>query len=196
VHEYSYLKHLEDKCQAAARLQVQRNQQIQVKLEGSTTADPASAFAPGGGGYGTSGFGSNVCGNNSSAGGNHGFPPFYAPAGMLDCDTPLQPQSLEAAKRFCGYARIIYPCFCICFVTANLSAFQNVYYSAAILAVDHVMQSVLRQDYAGLVSSTSATKSEEKQTQEQQQQGHCRRAFVIGRPPGHHAGPNGYAFSS
>jgi hypothetical protein len=98
---------LDDKCQAAARLQVQRNQQIQVKLEGSTVADPASAPAPGGG-YSTSGLGSNVCSNNNSAGGNCGFPPFYAPAGMLDCDTPLQPQSLEAAKRFCGYALPIY----------------------------------------------------------------------------------------
>ena len=30
------------------------------------------------------------------------FPPFYAPIGMLDTDTPLLPHSLEAAKRFCG----------------------------------------------------------------------------------------------
>jgi acetoin utilization deacetylase AcuC-like enzyme len=30
------------------------------------------------------------------------LPAFYAPPGMLDSDTPLQPQSLEAAKRFCG----------------------------------------------------------------------------------------------
>jgi hypothetical protein len=34
--------------------------------------------------------------------GGEPLPVFYAPPGMLDSDTPLQPQSLEAAKRFCG----------------------------------------------------------------------------------------------
>jgi hypothetical protein len=31
------------------------------------------------------------------------LPPFYAPPGFLDVDTPLSPSSLDAAKRFCGY---------------------------------------------------------------------------------------------
>ena len=61
-------------------------------------------------------------------------PSFYAPAGKLDSDTPLVPQSLDASSRFC---------------------------SAAMSAVDKVMN------------------------------GEFNRAFVLGRPPGHHAGPNG-----
>ena len=62
------------------------------------------------------------------------YPPFYAPPGMLDADTPLVHQSLDASRKFCG---------------------------AAMMAVDKVMS------------------------------GSHDRAFVLGRPPGHHAGPNG-----
>ena len=61
-------------------------------------------------------------------------PSFYAPAGKLDSDTPLVPQSLDASSKFC---------------------------SAAMFAVDKVMS------------------------------GEFTRAFVLGRPPGHHAGPSG-----
>ena len=61
-------------------------------------------------------------------------PSFYAPPGMLDSDTPLVHQSLDASRKFCG---------------------------AAMIAVDKVMS------------------------------GSHDRAFVLGRPPGHHAGPNG-----
>lgn len=72
-------------------------------------------------------------------------PSFYAPGGNLDCDTPLSPQSLTAAKRFCG---------------------------AAMLAVDYVMDANSRANHMP-------------------GQAEYDRAFVIGRPPGHHAGPNG-----
>lgn len=61
-------------------------------------------------------------------------PSFYAPPGMLDADTPLVHQSLDASRKFCG---------------------------AAMTAVDKVMS------------------------------GSHDRAFVLGRPPGHHSGPNG-----
>eukprot|EP01032_Pedospumella_encystans_P011509 gene11509-13377_t len=118
VHEYTYLKYIEDKCRAAAMM--------------SSAAEKGTP-------------------NNHSVAAQ--FPSFYAPPGMLDSDTPLQPQSLEAAKRFCG---------------------------AAILAVDHVMASTCNV-------SISAC-NEETNTQEG---GECSRAFVIGRPPGHHAGPHG-----
>jgi acetoin utilization deacetylase AcuC-like enzyme len=45
------------------------------------------------------------------------LPAFYAPPGMLDSDTPLQPQSLEAAKRFCGYVLRMYCTCCTSFVS-------------------------------------------------------------------------------
>eukprot|EP01038_Epipyxis_sp_PR26KG_P007318 gene7318-9972_t len=72
--------------------------------------------------------------NHNSDGG----PSFKSPPNLLDPDTPLMAQSLEAAKLFCG---------------------------AAMQAVDLLM------------NEASSTKP-------------CT-AFVVGRPPGHHAGPNG-----
>lgn len=68
------------------------------------------------------------------------MPPFYAPKGYLDIDTPLSSSSLDAAKRFCG---------------------------GAMLAVDKVLQHDNKSEVPPPAS------------------------FVIGRPPGHHAGPNG-----
>jgi acetoin utilization deacetylase AcuC-like enzyme len=70
VHEYTYLRYLDEKCKASV------------------------------------GFGGGAT-SSSSSGADRGksvmaLPAFYAPPGMLDSDTPLQPQSLEAAKRFCG----------------------------------------------------------------------------------------------
>lgn len=63
VHEYTYLRYIEEKCKAASI----------TKDEKTKKGAPAQEL-----------------------------PPFYAPVGMLDSDTPLQAQSLEAAKRFCG----------------------------------------------------------------------------------------------
>ena len=40
----------------------------------------------------------------SAEGGNPIFPPFYATSQFLDCDTPLSPQSLDAASKFCRAA--------------------------------------------------------------------------------------------
>ena len=81
-----------------------------------------------------------------SAGENQtGGPPFYAPKGYLDIDTPLSANSLNAAKRFCG---------------------------GAMLAVDEVLTAPSTKMEGGFVSVDIA-------------------AFVIGRPPGHHAGPHG-----
>jgi acetoin utilization deacetylase AcuC-like enzyme len=70
------------------------------------------------------------------------YPYFYSPTGVLDVDTPLAPQSLSTAKRYCA---------------------------AAMLAVDMVM--------AGNINSRDDKYD---------------RVFVMGRPPGHHAGPSGY----
>ena len=78
-------------------------------------------------------------------------PNFYAPAGKLDCDTPLTPMSLEASRLFCG---------------------------AAILAVDTVLADWAPDQPAEKDANTLS-----------------RRAFVVGRPPGHHAGPSGCVVS-
>eukprot|EP01039_Chlorochromonas_danica_P001000 gene1001-1086_t len=74
--------------------------------------------------------------SSSSSSSSTGFPPCYAPQGMLDIDTPLVAKSLSAAKKFCA---------------------------AVMEAVDAIMG---------------------------KQEGYDR-VFVIGRPPGHHAGPSG-----
>ena len=83
-------------------------------------------------------------------------PGFYAPAGNLDCDTPLTAQSLEASRKFCG---------------------------AAILAVDTVMA-----DWDPCASSAACSDKARRSAS-------SRRAFVVGRPPGHHAGPSGCVVS-
>lgn len=44
----------------------------------------------------------NKCRQSKQPGSYRNIPPFQAPAGYLDCDTPLVEQSLDAAKRFCG----------------------------------------------------------------------------------------------
>lgn len=93
------------------------------------------------------------------------LPPFYAPVGQLDNDTPLGPQSLEAATRFCG---------------------------SAMWAVDAVMGGVtLSQDRssASAISPSCADAVSEGSTPPHTP--HPTRCFVIGRPPGHHAGPHG-----
>ncbi|KAJ1409956.1 histone deacetylase domain-containing protein [Ochromonadaceae sp. CCMP2298] len=137
VHDYTYLRHLEQKC-----------------------------LSGGGGGGSSGGVGSGVYGGGDTAG--VGLPSFYAGAGLLDCDTPLLPQSLAAAKRFCG---------------------------AAILAVDHVMTAGRRRAGEGGVAGGvevglggarvgTAAGAAASDTD-------CTRVFVIGRPPGHHAGPSG-----
>lgn len=55
--------------------------------------------------------------------------------------------------------------------------------SAAILAVDHVM--------AGCNPFSSHNDAHVSETLLDEGAQACNRAFVIGRPPGHHAGPNG-----
>ena len=59
-------------------------------------------------------------------------------------------------------------------------------YRAAILAVDHIMQG---RYSTTTTTATSTVKKAEKASSS------CDRAFVIGRPPGHHAGPNGWVLS-
>lgn len=87
------------------------------------------------------------------------LPPFYAPLGMLDGDTPLGVHSFRAAKRAC---------------------------SAAILTVDCMMRDYFQQHhFHNILSPTvpnEATNNKSNATN---------RAFLISRPPGHHAGPNG-----
>ena len=84
-------------------------------------------------------------------GGGLQLPSFYAPAGDLDTDTPLGPQSLQAASRFCG---------------------------AAMWAVDQVMRA-------------PGPRPAGEREGEGERGAAVTRAFVIGRPPGHHAGPSG-----
>lgn len=55
---------------------------------------------------------------------------------------------------------------------------------AAILAVDHVM--------AGRSGSSTTREAPLRETITGEGAHTCGRAFVIGRPPGHHAGPHGY----
>lgn len=61
VHEYSYLKHLQDQCDAAAD-------------------------------------------NDDGKCVKRNHPPFYAPAGYLDSDTPIGKLSLNTAKLFCRFS--------------------------------------------------------------------------------------------
>lgn len=98
-----------------------------------------------------------------------GIPPFYAPSGQLDTDTPLVDKSLDAAKRFCRFVLCVLMIIFDCVLTLFLC------FSAAIIAVDRVMQDHI---HAKLSSDPTAAVP-------------CNRAFVIGRPPGHHAGSNG-----
>ena len=90
-------------------------------------------------------------------GGGLQLPSFYAPAGDLDTDTPLGPQSLQAASRFCG---------------------------AAMWAVDEVMR-------APGPRPAGEREREGEGEGEGERGATVTRAFVIGRPPGHHAGPSG-----
>ena len=109
-HEYSYLKHIQEKCDAAARAQADREKE------------------------------------------DANIPSFYAGVGKLDSDTPVGPSSLIAAKRFCG---------------------------AAMFAVD-----CLLGEEAAIALPVSDAPLQP-----------VTRSFVIGRPPGHHCGPNGAVVS-
>lgn len=98
MHEYSYLKHLENKC----------SQSLTMKHSSSTSnvvsplihpANPPSSPP-------------TLClnDNRSTDGSIHRpadgsrYPFFYAPDQLLDPDTPLSPYSLAAAKHYCGAA--------------------------------------------------------------------------------------------
>jgi acetoin utilization deacetylase AcuC-like enzyme len=85
VHDYSYLRHIEMKC---------KQQQTQ-----SGCIETAAALGGGGG------VGSALDTAKSQAQSIRDrlpLPPFYSPDGFLDSDTPLVPQSLEAARKYCG----------------------------------------------------------------------------------------------
>lgn len=106
-HEYSYLRYLQDKCEAS--------QGISNKQE---------------------------------------IPSFYAPGDKLDSDTPLGPNSLAAARTFCG---------------------------AAMFGVDCLLGS----EYSIAAPSTPGNAAKQAKISK------ISRSFVVGRPPGHHAGPQG-----
>lgn len=55
----------------------------------------------------------NKCRQSKQPGSYQNIPAFQAPAGYLDCDTPLVEQSLDAAKRFCGFVLLYYATFCL-----------------------------------------------------------------------------------
>ena len=83
------------------------------------------------------------------------MPPFYAPHGMLDTDTPLVRGSLNASRKFCG---------------------------AALRAVDLVMSSGASQASSGGGSGKDGKDGDGRGGDA------VTHAFVLGRPPGHHAG--------
>jgi acetoin utilization deacetylase AcuC-like enzyme len=94
------------------------------------------------------------------------MPRGYAPHGQLDTDTPLSPQSFDAARRFCG---------------------------AAMMAVDAVFS-----DWDPNIappSTPATTTATATATAATLSSSTPRRAFAIGRPPGHHAGPSGCVIS-
>ncbi len=142
------------------------------------------------------------------------FPPFYAPSGYLDTDTPLTPSSFETAKSYCGWVGEEGP--------------VNHFRRAAIHAVNLLLSSSLQQrslhlsepiqtpkkqsqkdisetDLYTSLSSTQHTPShpsslfegQEKDQIENSEEISSRSSlipeaiFVLGRPPGHHAGPDG-----
>lgn len=95
-------------------------------------------------------------------------PSFYAPGGRLDSDTPVGPNSLEAARKFCG---------------------------AAMFAVDCLLGS--EYSIAAPTDQTSEDMNENRDMNgyggigKQARIRKISRSFVVGRPPGHHAGPQG-----
>lgn len=94
-----------------------------------------------------------------------GYPLGHAPNGVLDVDTPLGPTSLSSARRFC---------------------------SAAMFAVDCILGDHLSIENTN--ERNKDTHSESDVGKEDARNGNIekiRRAFVLGRPPGHHAGPSG-----
>lgn len=101
---------------------------------------------------------------------SHTYPPWCPPNGSLDVDTPLRDASLEAAKRFCG---------------------------AALLAVDYAMQHKGSRTGATITSTTGSFTSSSSSnisttlTASNNEKDDFARIFVLGRPPGHHAGSNG-----
>jgi len=91
------------------------------------------------------------------------LPTFHAPLGLLDTDTPLGVHSYHAAKHAC---------------------------SAAFYTIDQLMQAYFhKQEHAYATKNHENT--EKAYQQQQSPHNHCNRAFLISRPPGHHAGPHG-----
>ena len=149
VHEFEYINHVRSKCALAAAV--------------ATAAPTAECL----GDASSSSSSSNSSSSSSRHRGiNPDIPPFYAPLGQLDTDTPLGPTSLAAATRFCGHA---------------------------MWAVDAVMGGLdldaeLEHEHEHEHHLSTAQQGEKKKEKEQRK---INRAFVVGRPPGHHAGPSG-----
>jgi len=115
--------------------------------------------------------------NTGAAGGRRPIitqlPSFYAPPGMLDSDTPLGPTSLAAATRFCAHAMWA--------VDAVMGGLDNEEFQKSTTMMTTTEQAQQRHS-----SSSSSPQSASSQPAKA-----VSRAFVVGRPPGHHAGPSG-----
>ena len=138
-HEYAYLRHIQEKCDAAKG--------------GGVHAD----FTV--------------------------IPSFYAGTGMLDSDTPVGPTSLQAAKRFCGAAMFAVDC-----LLGNDAHIR-------VPSLDSSDEDVRDGEEGGDGDGDGYGDGDEVG----ERRGVLRpitRSFVIGRPPGHHCGPNGAVVSN
>ena len=93
VHDYAYIKHLQDKC-------------AQVNHPPPTAATTGNKKTPKGSISKSMLFADSntttTSTTNKNGNGSGSNPSFYAPSGYLDLDTPLTTSSLDAAKQFCG----------------------------------------------------------------------------------------------
>jgi acetoin utilization deacetylase AcuC-like enzyme len=147
-HEYSYLRHIQEKCEAS--------QQGQGQGQGQ--------------------------GDNTKSSKHKQLPAFYAPGDRLDSDTPVGPHSLHAARHFCGAAMFAVDCLLgqdYCFASPRDAA------GGGDEKVD------LGTPPSSPIKNNISSSGGSSNGSGVQRINKVSRAFVVGRPPGHHCGPQG-----
>ena len=114
--------------------------------------------------------------NSNNSGSGSGSSNHASPSEFLDSDTPLGPFSLLSARKFCGAAMFAVDCV----LGTDMAV------SVSVPTTSSTTTGTGTGTDTGSTSSRSSTSTSTSSSIT-----NVDRVFVLGRPPGHHAGPHG-----